>query len=294
MQGTCALCGVVGELQRSHIIPKFVFDWMKKTGGPHLRTGRRPNVRLQDGPTMSLLCRQCEVRLSAREKWFAENIFHPYIDQGQTLFSYGKELYQFCLSVLWRVLVEFLVDQSPAVLGNHSELCIEVRNRWGSVLLGNHEPIADDQVHLLMTDIGTEDGIVPARNWNRYIARAADMDVVFNTNRAFVYVKFARFLLFGAVTPLQESLMVGTKILPNGGELRIPQQMKDGAIGEFLVNRADVTCDLVRDGLSERQRRLIRQSFEENYYKIHGSDLWKALKSDFYSRFKPPGGSGST
>jgi hypothetical protein len=39
----CALCGRAGPMLLSHIVPKFVFDWLKDSSGTgRIRTGFRP------------------------------------------------------------------------------------------------------------------------------------------------------------------------------------------------------------------------------------------------------------
>ena len=70
----CALCLQERQLRDSHIIPKFVFDYLKRTSATgFLRFSDRPNRRAQDGMTAALLCDECEQRLSVFEKYFAEH-----------------------------------------------------------------------------------------------------------------------------------------------------------------------------------------------------------------------------
>ncbi len=50
MQGKCRLCGKNADLQESHIIPSFVYRWLKDSSGTgYLRFGPEPNKRVQDG-----------------------------------------------------------------------------------------------------------------------------------------------------------------------------------------------------------------------------------------------------
>ena len=50
MKGICRLYEVEAELKESHLIPKFAFEYTKKTGSRFLRGFANPNVRMQDGP----------------------------------------------------------------------------------------------------------------------------------------------------------------------------------------------------------------------------------------------------
>jgi hypothetical protein len=46
----CRLCGEMKELQESHILPGFVYRWMKETSATgYLRFAQQPNLRVQDG-----------------------------------------------------------------------------------------------------------------------------------------------------------------------------------------------------------------------------------------------------
>src|SRR3989338_2133962 len=61
MKMICKLCGINDELQNSHIIPSFIYRWLKETSGTgFLRFGQTPNKRVQDGLKDYLLCSSCE------------------------------------------------------------------------------------------------------------------------------------------------------------------------------------------------------------------------------------------
>jgi len=74
----CRLCRATKELQESHILPGFVFRWKKETSATgYLRFGQQPNLRVQDGVKLHLLCRECERRFNNWETEFANRIFTP-------------------------------------------------------------------------------------------------------------------------------------------------------------------------------------------------------------------------
>jgi hypothetical protein len=74
----CALCQKERELCDSHIIPHFVFDWLKESSATgHMRFGPNMNLRVQDGLKPKLLCKECEGIFSVSESHFASKIFHP-------------------------------------------------------------------------------------------------------------------------------------------------------------------------------------------------------------------------
>src|SRR5438105_3665023 len=74
----CALCATLAPLQKSHIIPKFVFRYMRTSSPGRIRDSTAPNRLIQDGPKIPLLCAPCEERFAAWETPFAERIFLPF------------------------------------------------------------------------------------------------------------------------------------------------------------------------------------------------------------------------
>jgi hypothetical protein len=69
MEGTCKLCGKIGNLQQRHVLPSFVFKWMKQAG--HIRKTGLPNRRAQDGEKREWLCSGCEQLFNSFETPFA-------------------------------------------------------------------------------------------------------------------------------------------------------------------------------------------------------------------------------
>lgn len=56
----CALCRENKELELSHIVPKFVIRYLKKTSTGAIRNMENPNKIAQDGEKHYLLCGDCE------------------------------------------------------------------------------------------------------------------------------------------------------------------------------------------------------------------------------------------
>src|SRR5258708_13965527 len=80
MRAKCALCFEERELQLSHIVPKFVFGYVKRSAPSALRSHRTPNLRIQDGEKEYLLCWECEQIFGGWEKTFSEQLFIPLHD----------------------------------------------------------------------------------------------------------------------------------------------------------------------------------------------------------------------
>lgn len=96
----CKLCGKIKTLRESHIVPKFVFDWLKVSSGTgFLRWSEMPNKRVQDGKKEHILCSNCEALFNQWETPFATRIFHPLNRQESLRFEYESWLLKFAVSV---------------------------------------------------------------------------------------------------------------------------------------------------------------------------------------------------
>jgi hypothetical protein len=107
--GTCALCDQENvSLKESHIIPKFVYQWIKDTSStPYLRSSDNVNLREQDGSKEYLLCGKCEGDLSVMETEFAKNVFKKIANYRiQATEIIVTESMRVCvLSIFWRTLL---------------------------------------------------------------------------------------------------------------------------------------------------------------------------------------------
>src|SRR5262249_11799722 len=102
------LCSAPRPLRRSHIIPRFVYDWLKRTSATgHMRVGHTVNRRRQDGWKPRLLCADCEDRLNTWETATAQQLFVPIAEDAVERVRYGPWFAKFAVSVSWRVLTGF-------------------------------------------------------------------------------------------------------------------------------------------------------------------------------------------
>src|SRR5258706_1587318 len=189
-RGVCRLCASEAELQPRHIIPVFVFRWMRDTAaGGYLRMGSEPNLRVQDGPKEYWLCAECEDRLNKFEKEFAARAFQPYCIEHKPRFRYGRWMLPFCVSVSWRVLQ---MHREKASFSSWAPEAIsrlnEAEGAWKDVLLGKRAHPGSFEQHILPLDaIGEIRGPDIPPNINRYLMRATDTDVAHSESTEFVY-----------------------------------------------------------------------------------------------------------
>ncbi|UVL58837.1 hypothetical protein [Pseudomonas sp. B21-035] len=114
--GDCALCDDKNVLlKESHCIPKFAYDWLKKTSATQfIRDTRDVNVRHQDGPKKHLLCGGCEGKLSVWEKKLAEGLFRKIANyqKQSSILVISDEIQLAVLSVFWRALLTTNDDEN--------------------------------------------------------------------------------------------------------------------------------------------------------------------------------------
>ena len=143
----CALTHEECELRKSHIYPKFIWDFLKDKGGSRFRSVHAPTKVMQDGEKDYLLGNRAEQMFSLREKWFAEHIFTPFCDNTipKTKVSYDNNLYYFIVSVLWRRFYT-LRDYIKVEL---REQCMLALEEWREYLLNGVTPPKFNQIYMM-------------------------------------------------------------------------------------------------------------------------------------------------
>jgi hypothetical protein len=284
MLGKCKLCGNKDKLKESHIIPKFVYKWMKETGSGYIRTAINPNIRYQDGSKKYLLCQDCESRFSNAETYFSKTIFYPYLNEGKQKFSYDKRLMYFLVSVLWRILVNDLPGCKKENYPFIKQLT-QAEEDWRKFLLEQGNLLAFSEIHLFLTNL-LIDKELPVVNLNRYLTRTIDATEVSNQECCELYAKFSRFIIFGFVTPYDKSKWINTRIINGDGRLATPQEIRDESIGAFLIDRARLAFEPLQK-ISKKQQEVINEYFVKNAQKILNSDFGKALGADLSAKVDP-------
>lgn len=281
--GPCHLCGINGELLLSHIIPAFIFRWVRETSGNgFLRFGQEPNRRVQDGAKRHLLCETCEGRFSRWEDQFARKLFYPYVEDGGVRVRYGPWLMQFGLSVVWRVLrwyqMDFGLKGYPA---DQLPRVAAAERMWREYLLGQHRNPGSFQLHMLPVD-GFESG-THLHRWpptiNRYFMRTMDTDVAHSSGTSFVYVKLPRFFFVGFTHLVKPHQWVGTRVHATEGLLEPRKFVLPNSFGDYIGERAS-RMQKIHASMSPRQRERIDETFRANVDKLVDSDLLKAMEQD--------------
>jgi hypothetical protein len=270
------------KLSDSHIFPKFMFNHLKKTGGTVFRAVDSPTRVLQDGFSCRLLGGEAEQMFSKREKWFANHVFRPYINDNTLEFDYDENLFYFSISLLWRLLYlnrsNFNGDIVNCLIGRALE-------DWRLFLSGEREkPNEFFNIYIAPTrpESFTFCDISIDGNKLSYIKREFDFNILeTNTSNDYaVYCKFPYFILWG-VLKRDDNLHInyGYRINPLRGKMDFHEFKLNPIIEDFIFQRmlhADECFEKSGKQLSTKASDAISKRLRENKSFI-GSELYEIV-----------------
>lgn len=277
----CRLCGTPSELQESHVVPAFVYKWLKETSATgYIRFGQNPNKRVQDGYKEYWLCRECEKRLNVWETAFATKVFHPFNEDGGQRIRYQEWLLRFCMSVSWRTLLMLKSMGLDHLSETQRAAADNALATWAKCLLGELPNPGNFEQHLLPLDAiqDTSASDLPP-NINRYILRTVDLDVVRSESATFVVTKMSKYFVLGFISVAQPRQWRGTKIhardgLFGSGEFTVPVQFRD-----YLFNEAKLYGSTVAK-ISKNQQQKMDDLMWKNLDRVSKSGSFKAMQHD--------------
>ena len=278
--GNCYLCDTHCELQNSHILPAFLFRWMRDTSATgHIRFAETMNKRVQDGVKERWLCSSCEGILGESERQFANLLFYPFVEDRLTQIRYGPWLLKFCVSLSWRMLRWFmegdgLNDYTDA---EHESVC-KAEKIWKEYLIGQRPHPGSFRQHLfLVGSVKVAGGDVPP-NINRHVMRSIHTDLIKNNYRHLVYIKLPRLFIFGVLRDDRPSDWQGTRVNANGGTISSRQKVPNEFF-EYVNAKAQYESEQ-HASISERQKEKITDTFLSDLTRVKASDSLQAMRRD--------------
>lgn len=281
--GKCALCPNEDKLKESHIIPKFIFRWLKKTSVTgFLRNGITPNQRSQDGYKIYLLCGDCEELFSKWETLFNKKIFLPFNDSNPLNNSYENWLIKFSVSISWRVLTFFKIKNYLSHF--NPDLLISVDNAlnaWKDFLVEKTVQISEFEQHMLSFPAITNNQNLSnlPTNINQYIKRSIDMDVVCSVNEAYTFAKLGRIFIFGFIKKDSSKVWHDTKINYDKGTLLNKHYKIPGDHANFIFYKAKRML-MVQNKMSEKQWSRIDEDYKNKSESFKESKMFEAINLD--------------
>ena len=269
----CYLCGSSSSIRKSHIIPRFVINYLKKTSATgYLRGVINPNLRKQDIKRFPILCSDCEVLFSKYEGLFANNVFYPYHDKNKTSFNYREELKKFAVSLSWRILAENLFQNKRRGIE-----FIKAELNWRDYLNNKTKNTKPYQHHIFFGDYSeniTVDDFPEKLQW--YLGRGIDGTIVSSKKgRLFVYTKLCKIMIISFINPPKDSSWISTEI-KNSGLITASQIIKDGNFGNFILDRARVVTNAM-NSISKQQDKKIEKDFLKDPLRVQKSLSLKAF-----------------
>lgn len=279
MEGICRLCQQRANIQSSHVLPSFVFKWLKKDG--FIRHGPTINRRVQDGAKEEWLCLSCEGLLNGWETQFANKLFHPMNEEGLPTIAYGDWLLKFCTSVSWRSLL-YLREQKHLTL--FSDRQIEKADRaletWRQFLLGEQPHPNSFEQHLLpFGPIKSKSAINWPPNINRYLLRTVEINAGCSDSIAFIFSKLGKFAVLGFISLEHPEQWSGSKIRLRGGSIKPRQYIFPIQLGHYLSDRATRAWNAM-ERMSDVQNEKVNATIRSDIDKFARSELRTAIEYD--------------
>lgn len=282
-ESLCRLYNAEATLQHSHILPAFVFRWMRESsGGGYLRLGMTPNRRVQDGLKRHWLCVDCEKLFSRAETNFSNKVFYPYKSDSSSRIIYGEWLLRFCVSVSWRVLQFYKEEISLNSLGaGVTSRITEAEAAWKAFLLAQQQHPGPFRQHLLPFDtiesIRSRQDLSP--NLNRYLMRTTDMDLCGGETVSFVYSKLGRFVILGFIRQDRPNQWQGSRVHLRTGQIEPRKYTINRGLFDYLNARARLVAEL-QSGISPRQAQKSDEARRTNVENYVESDEFLAMLND--------------
>lgn len=234
-------------------------------------------------PYRDWLCSPCENDIGKAEKRFAEQFFHPVVEDRWPCDEYGPWLLMFCVSLTWRVLLKFR-EMGP--FNDYSSEEYDLLERaavvWREYLRGNKADVESFRQHLyIVQGISSAQRNVPP-NINRHVLRHISADVVRGADQHIVFVKLPRFFIMGVLRDDCPDDWMGTEVFSDTGVVPTCQRVPDGFY-RYLYDKANRSADLLAS-ISDRQKMKVRNAIEADSNRVDASDTVKALNLDIALR----------
>lgn len=280
----CPLCQKRTHVFESHIVPSFVGRYLKRTSVTgKLRMVGEPNRRIQDLTKEFLFCASCEELMAEEENHFAQTLFYPLHEQGQTIFSYDHHLGRYCAVQSFRVLVyqRHILDEVKNLKPYYAKVAEKATELLRAFLLSGGKKQNEFSNHIFFFDVVDSLGAQLPKSPNRlnwYFLRAVDMDLVRGNRVLFVYTKMCRIAVMTFLVPKKPKSLEGTRV-HTWGTLKILQGIRFPGFGEFLFDRAEGLSSVDRN-LSERQKTAIAQGYARTKFRTASTEPLRALEAD--------------
>lgn len=282
----CALCKNEDKLKRSHIIPKFVYRYLKEdsfTG--KIRKISQPNISLQDGEKEEMLCGSCEDRFNRCETRFANQIYFPFKNDGFGGTEYdGAWLNYFITSVNWRNLFldlqGFEEEEDKQLTNNQLYLLKKSEEIMRSYLLNQRRDIGSIENHVFFFDtIKSADVEIASKGpYSFFQGSAFGYTVVTKSDGIYIYANLTGIIIVTIIKKHKKEKWKNTYVKNEAGRIRIPQFSNSDLFSEmnYLLSKRG---NYIKD-MSDKQRKQLEEKLEKDPEKFEKSGTYKRFMKD--------------
>jgi hypothetical protein len=279
-QGTCRLCKKTKDLKLSHFIPKFVGKWVKGTSATgYIRFNQNIDKRAQDIVKEYWLCECCEQLFSGWEREFANRVFYPFMDKGESEARYDAWLSKFCASLSWRTLT-YVRSQNSDKSDEMSDLLDGAEAALAAYLLGDSAVLGKYEQHLYPLEGIAETNITGAPpNLNRYFLRTMQMDLLDSQSGVIIYTKLPGFLLLGLTGHEESSRMRSSRIAMKEGVLSPKSYRWPAGLAGYMFEKAR-EIRVTYSSMNQAQKDKITKTILDNPERFKSSRTFQAFQHD--------------
>jgi hypothetical protein len=268
----------------SHIIPRFIGNWMKKTGmTPYLRFSGDIDTRTQDLEKMKLLCGDCENLFSRWESEFAKEVFHP-MSNDQPMYWYGPWLLKFAASLSWRAIQipdYKKVKDSPTL----KQISDGMEHHLAQFLLGRVKNVGFYSQHVMPVTELVEPIRPGSPMLNRYLAHAVEINCIQNENHSemMIYVKLPMFIFFSVGGHELRRWLESSRI-KKSGVLQPNTHGLDANLMPYIVDRSNHLHELMKSRSQQSKAladKALHEAIEKDPQKVANSRFMQAMLVDY-------------
>ncbi|QNU67373.1 hypothetical protein EHE19_002190 [Ruminiclostridium herbifermentans] len=285
----CALCRQeVEQLELSHIVPKFVVRYLKKTSIGAIRNLQNPDKVVQDSEKHYLLCSDCESLFNVYETKFANTFFHPYMTGNKKIFQFDSDAYYFLTSVSWRSLyldiLDFVEHSEEVGIDMETLTCfIEREKVMRSYLLKKQSTVPRIENHMFFFEdiksisqelIETRPHITMHRSIGSYTFFNKTLKTLATVTNMMGIVVFTLY------NKSKQEKLVNTEIINGTGVIKAENQIIEGVCGSKLIEMLNNAKELAAN-ISDKQREIINNRVKTKVEDFRKSKAFEDLKKDF-------------
>ncbi|GLB29108.1 hypothetical protein LAD12857_10310 [Lacrimispora amygdalina] len=284
----CALCRENKELELSHIIPKFVMRYLKKTAFGAIRNMGDFNRVVQDSEKHYLLCGDCEDLFSTYETKFANKFFYPYMKDNVKEFNYDGDTYYFLTSVSWRSLyldiLDFVENAEKVGIDLETLNCLIDKERSMRDYLLKKEPnVSGIEHHIFFFEDVKElsnnlEDLRPHTTFHRSLTSYTFFDKGLKTYAT--VTNMMGIILFTLYSKGKDEYWENTEIINGIGTIKAVKQIVTSVCGNELIE----ILKGAKEGASktnDKQQEQINKKINDNIDGFIQSKVFDDLRKDF-------------